>query len=95
MNSANEKLEQLYLQKTFSALLLNPENPATVKEGTWNGNNKAFTLPPSVNSNRRVCDLLTKRPGGIIPLVDDECKFPKVINKKKTFFLIIHFFCFF
>lgn len=36
-------------------------------------------IPLSVTNNRRVVEMLIKRPNSIVPLLDDECKFPKVI----------------
>lgn len=35
-------------------------------------------MPLSVLNNCRLIKMLTKRPNGIVPLLDDECKFPKV-----------------
>uniref|UniRef100_A0A914S9T8 Myosin motor domain-containing protein n=1 Tax=Parascaris equorum TaxID=6256 RepID=A0A914S9T8_PAREQ len=42
-----------------------------------------FEMPTSID-NERVIELLFKRPEGLVPLLDDECKFPK---DRKTFML--------
>lgn len=71
INLANEKLENLFAEKTIKIFQKDYEN-----EGISPG----FNLAPSMDNNK-VVELLFRRPNGILPLLDDECKFPKVKSR--------------
>lgn len=68
VNLANEKLENLFVEKTVKVFQQDYEN-----EGILPG----FNLAPHMDNNK-IFELLFRRPCGILPLLDDECKFPKV-----------------
>ncbi|KAI1732086.1 myosin head (motor domain) domain-containing protein [Ditylenchus destructor] len=65
VNAGNESLENVFLYKMFGDMWRSDESS--------NECAKSSTLANSQN----VTNLLTKSPSGIIPLLEDECKFPK------------------
>uniref|UniRef100_A0A914XNE1 Uncharacterized protein n=1 Tax=Plectus sambesii TaxID=2011161 RepID=A0A914XNE1_9BILA len=67
INLANERLHAYFYQTVFKS-----EQAEYLREHIeWDSQIGSHL------DNRRVVDLLTKRPSGILPLLDDECKFPK------------------
>jgi len=65
VNAANERLENFFIQRTFTQLYAAYEAEGIDVE-----------YQPRFNS-QRVVDMIMAKPHGMIPLLDDECKFPK------------------
>ncbi|KJE95898.1 myosin IE heavy chain [Capsaspora owczarzaki ATCC 30864] len=64
INYCNEKLQQLFIELT-----LKTEQEEYMKEGIqW--------TPIEFFNNRIICDLIEKKPGGIISLLDEDCMRP-------------------
>ncbi|GMT07040.1 hypothetical protein PENTCL1PPCAC_29214, partial [Pristionchus entomophagus] len=67
VNTANEAVENFILAEIFQK-----ETETYTAEHI-----KCALEDQKIPSNGRTLDVLTKRPYGVIPLLDDECKFPK------------------
>ncbi|EPB78932.1 myTH4 domain protein [Ancylostoma ceylanicum] len=70
INSVNEKLENTFVKQTFLDEIADYADEGLTFE---------WKMPPSLD-NEVVLDLLCKKPYGLLYLIDDECKFPKVIS---------------
>mmetsp|Transcript_11310 Transcript_11310/g.20776 ORF Transcript_11310/g.20776 Transcript_11310/m.20776 type:complete len:1021 (-) Transcript_11310:294-3356(-) len=65
INFVNEKLQQVFIEKTLKS-----EQEEYQAEGIkW--------TPVKYFNNKIVCDLIEKRPNGIMKFLDDECVYPK------------------
>ncbi|GAB5355279.1 hypothetical protein AAMO2058_000191700 [Amorphochlora amoebiformis] len=72
INFVNEKLQQVFIEKTLKS-----EQDEYKSEGIkW--------VPVKYFNNKIVCDLIEKKPNGILKYLDDECVLPK--GTDKTFY---------
>ncbi|VDD88672.1 unnamed protein product [Enterobius vermicularis] len=71
VNIVNECIESFYVKKVFKDVQKELDEEMI----------KMDYQVPSWIDNKRVLDLLLKRPDGLVFLLDDECKFPKASNE--------------
>mmetsp|Transcript_26571 Transcript_26571/g.44608 ORF Transcript_26571/g.44608 Transcript_26571/m.44608 type:complete len:1023 (-) Transcript_26571:177-3245(-) len=72
INFVNEKLQQVFIEKTLKS-----EQDEYLSEGIqW--------TPVKYFNNKVVCDLIEKRPNGVLKYLDDECVVPR--GTDETFF---------
>ncbi|KIH68671.1 myosin head, partial [Ancylostoma duodenale] len=69
INSVNEKLENTFVKQTFLDEIADYADEGLTFD---------WKVPQSLD-NEIVLDLLCKKPYGLLYLIDDECKFPKVL----------------
>ncbi|CAJ0583911.1 unnamed protein product, partial [Mesorhabditis spiculigera] len=70
INAVNERVHGFYLRKVF-------EEP--ISEMAKQGIKQSFEYPGVENA--KTIELLFKKPTGLLPLLDDECKFPKATDE--------------
>ncbi|KHN72863.1 Unconventional myosin-XV [Toxocara canis] len=71
VNLVSERFESFYVQKIFKEVKYDYEKEEIEID---------YQMPSSID-NERITELLFKRPDGLLPLLDDECKFPKASDE--------------